>query len=46
MLPEHVAEIDRLDVQHYALRAALEGNYIAPVTDPERILDVGTGTGQ
>ena len=46
MLPRHPAEIDRLDVQHYALRAALHGNYVAPVSAPARILDVGSGTGQ
>jgi SAM-dependent methyltransferase len=46
MLPRHPAEIDRLDVQHYALRAALQGNYVAPIGAPSRILDVGSGTGQ
>jgi SAM-dependent methyltransferase len=46
MLPRHENEIDRLDVQHYALRAALPGNYIAPVQRPTTILDVGSGTGQ
>lgn len=46
MLPRHPSEIDRLDVQHYALRAALEGNYVAPIVNPARILDVGSGTGQ
>jgi SAM-dependent methyltransferase len=46
MLPRHPAEIDRLDVQHYALRAALQGNYVAPIASPARILDVGSGTGQ
>jgi SAM-dependent methyltransferase len=46
LLPDRVTEIDRLDVQHYALRAALKGNYIAPIEAPEHILDVGTGSGQ
>jgi SAM-dependent methyltransferase len=49
LLPHHTtepAEIDRLDVQHYALRQALEADFLAPVQRPERILDVGTGTGQ
>ncbi|HSR24198.1 MAG TPA: methyltransferase domain-containing protein [Candidatus Eisenbacteria bacterium] len=46
MLPRHPAEIDRLDLQHYALRAALKGNYVAPVECPASILDVGSGTGQ
>jgi ubiquinone/menaquinone biosynthesis C-methylase UbiE len=46
MLPSHPAEVDRLDLQHYVLRAALRGNYVAPVDSAERILDVGSGTGQ
>lgn len=46
LLPRHPAEIDRLDIQHYALREARGGNYQAPVERPARILDVGTGTGQ
>ena len=46
VVPRQPAEIDRLDVQHYALRAALRGNYVAPVEEPSRILDVGSGTGQ
>jgi SAM-dependent methyltransferase len=46
MFPRHPAEIDRLDVQHYALREALGGNYLAPVVRPARVLDVGSGTGQ
>src|SRR5215471_1408211 len=45
-LPRDMAEIDRLDVQHYALRASLGANYLAPVDRPARILDVGSGTGQ
>ncbi len=46
MLPRHRTEIDRLDVQHYALRAALKGNQVAPLDQPGTILDVGSGTGQ
>ena len=46
MLPRHPAETDRLDVQHYALREALGANYLAPVEQPARVLDVGAGTGQ
>jgi SAM-dependent methyltransferase len=46
LLPRHVSEIDRLDIQHYAFRAALGANYRAPVHEPGRVLDVGSGTGQ
>jgi len=46
LLPHSETEIDRLDVQHYALRAALKGNYVVPVTEPGHVLDVGSGTGQ
>jgi SAM-dependent methyltransferase len=46
LFPRGSIEIDRLDVQHYALREALGGNYLAPVGTPGRLLDVGCGTGQ
>lgn len=46
MLPRNESEIDRLDVQHYALREAVRGNHLAPVGRPPAILDVGSGTGQ
>jgi SAM-dependent methyltransferase len=39
------SEIDRLDIQHYALREHLGANYLAPLEQPARILDVGCGTG-
>lgn len=45
VLPRHPSELDRLDVQHYALREALDANYVAPVVEPARVLDVGTGSG-
>ena len=48
IFPHHAAEpteIDRLDVQHYALRGHLGANYLAPLKQPARILDVGCGTG-
>jgi SAM-dependent methyltransferase len=39
-------EINRLDFQHYLLRTGLGGNYIAPITNPTAILDVGSGSGR
>lgn len=46
VLPRHPNEVHRLDVQHYALREALGGNYVAPIQRPAVVLDVGAGTGQ
>lgn len=46
LFPRHPGEIDRLDMQHYALRATLKADYLAPVPWPERVLDVGCGSGQ
>lgn len=45
-LPRDVEEMSRLDFQHYLFRAALQGNYLAPLHQPRSILDVGTGTGR
>ncbi len=46
IFPRHPSERDRLDIQHYALRELLKGNYLAPVRHPAAVLDVGAGTGQ
>src|SRR5256885_8854392 len=46
LLPRHPAEIDRLDLQHYALAEALGSHHLAPIDRPTRVLDVGAGTGQ
>lgn len=45
-LPKDDAEINRLDFQHYMLRYALRGNYLAPLVQPRDILDVGSGSGR
>jgi SAM-dependent methyltransferase len=46
LFPPHETEVDRLDIQHYALLEALGGNYRAPIGRPARVLDVGCGSGQ
>jgi ubiquinone/menaquinone biosynthesis C-methylase UbiE len=46
VLPKDLKEVNRLDFQHYLLRQALRGNYLAPIgSNPTAILDVGSGTG-
>lgn len=45
-LPRDAEEMNRLDFQHYVLRQAFNGNFLAPVVNPAAILDVGTGTGR
>lgn len=46
VLPKDMGEVNRLDFQHYMMRSALHGNYAAPISAPESILDVGSGTGR
>ena len=45
-LPKDMDEVNRLDFQHYLLRAGLRGNYAAPIGKPTGILDVGCGSGR
>lgn len=45
--PNDRLEQERQDLQYEILRSANEGNiFFAPLINPERILDVGTGNGQ
>lgn len=46
ILPKDLGEVNRLDFQHYMLRYALHANFLAPITAPRDILDVGSGTGR
>jgi ubiquinone/menaquinone biosynthesis C-methylase UbiE len=46
LMPYDVEELNRLDFQHYMLRATLRGNFAAPIDRPTSILDVGAGTGR
>lgn len=46
VLPRQPSEVNRLDLQHFALRELLGANHVAPIAEPRSILDVGTGTGQ
>lgn len=46
LMPREPREVNRLDLQHYALRELLGTNHLAPITEPRSVLDVGTGTGQ
>ncbi|MCJ1361934.1 hypothetical protein MMC16_001035 [Acarospora aff. strigata] len=47
MLPNDEAEQDRLDLMHHLLRLRLDQKlHLAPIgKNPQRILDIGTGTG-
>lgn len=45
-LPKDMGEINRLDFQHYLLRTGIGQNFIAPVSQPQAILDVGSGSGR
>lgn len=46
MLPNDEQEQDRLDLSHHIYRLLLDGELnLAPIKDPKRVLDLGTGTG-
>lgn len=47
MLPKDMADVPRLDFQHFLIRQAMHGNYISPLAENiNTILDVGCGTGR
>jgi ubiquinone/menaquinone biosynthesis C-methylase UbiE len=45
VLPTDLAEVNRLDVQHHAIQAVTGRYFHAPLNNPKRIVDLGTGTG-
>ncbi|KAK2792234.1 hypothetical protein FQN52_003711 [Onygenales sp. PD_12] len=46
ILPNDEAEQNRMDVEHHLYRMVLDGGlYRAPIKNPKRVLDFGTGTG-
>lgn len=46
LFPNDTMECDRLDLQYQALKMLHNDQiYFAPLKDPKRILDIGTGTG-
>lgn len=45
-LPKDPREVQRQDFQHFIIRNSLLSNYLAPLSQPRSILDVGCGTGR
>ncbi|KJX97648.1 methyltransferase like protein [Zymoseptoria brevis] len=44
--PNDEAELNRMDIEHHNLKLQLDGKlHLCPLSDPEQILDIGTGTG-
>jgi ubiquinone/menaquinone biosynthesis C-methylase UbiE len=46
VMPNDLEEANRLDLQHFLVRAMAKGNYWAPLRNPTSILDVAGGTGR
>ncbi|RKP10327.1 S-adenosyl-L-methionine-dependent methyltransferase, partial [Thamnocephalis sphaerospora] len=44
-MPNDMEEMERLEQQHILLRSVLKQNYVAPLDEPRRALDVGCGSG-
>ncbi|TGO41073.1 hypothetical protein BHYA_0027g00510 [Botrytis hyacinthi] len=46
LMPNDDDEQDRMDLLHHVFNLVLDGKlYLAPIENPQRVLDVGTGTG-
>ncbi|KAF5009433.1 hypothetical protein FDECE_4365 [Fusarium decemcellulare] len=46
LVPNDDEEQDRMDLGHHIYRLVLGGKlYLAPINEPQRVLDLGTGTG-
>lgn len=43
--PNDEDELDRMDLEHHIWKLLLGENHLAPLTEPQNILDLGTGTG-
>lgn len=44
--PNDEQELDRLDMQHHMFKMVIDGQlFLAPLQQPKRILDIGTGSG-
>jgi hypothetical protein len=41
----HALTVFRLDVQHYAVQHVTGKRFFAPLEEPRRAIDIGTGTG-
>lgn len=46
ILPRDMEEMNRIDFQHYLLRYAAGAHYVAPLSQPDSILDAGCGNGR
>lgn len=46
-LPNDETEQERLDLMHHLFLLFMKGDlFLAPISDPKKVLDVGTGTGE
>lgn len=43
--PNDENELDRMDLEHHIFRMLLGDNHLTPLRKPQKILDLGTGTG-